>query len=314
MNPEEVIVKTNMNLKNGEKCIIITDENKLEIAERIYAEAEKITDTTIIIIPVGKVNGEEPPEDVRDSIIQSDVVIYVTTKSLTHTDTTNAAQNNGARIASMPGVTDDILNRCIAVDYDWMKSTTNKLADILDDASSIKIKTELGTDITFDIKERRAYGRNSGLLHKPGSRDNLPAGEAFIAPVEGTANGVYVVDASQAGIGKLETPIKVFVKDGFATEISGEKEAEDFKKMLYSINDKNAFNIAEVGIGTNPKAKITGLVIEDEKVLGTCHVALGKNDSFGGKINVGIHVDGVMNKPSIWIDEKLIMDKGILFL
>lgn len=314
MTPEEVIIKTNMNLKNKEKCLIVTDKNKISIAENIFNVAKTIADSEIIIIPIGKVNGEEPPTEAIEKILKSDVVIYITTKSLTHTNATNAAQKNGARIASMPGVTDDILNRCISVDYDWMKETTNKLADIMDSAKSIRITTELGTDITFDISERIAFGRNSGLLHESGARDNLPAGEAFIAPIEGTANGVYYVDASQAGIGRVDTPIKITVENGFATDISGGEEAENFKKMLDSINDKNAFNIAEVGIGTNPKAKITGLVIEDEKVFGTCHVALGKNDSFGGKINVPIHVDGVMNKPSIWIDEKLIMDKGILFL
>ena len=106
----------------------------------------------------------------------------------------------------------------------------------------------------------------------------------------------------------------MIVKDGYATNIIGNRQAKELKQTLDNINNKNAFNIAELGIGTNPKAIITGNILEDEKVLGTAHIAFGKNSSFGGKVDVPIHIDGVFNKPTIYVDKKLIIDDGKLKL
>ena len=134
----------------------------------------------------------------------------------------------------------------------------------------------------------------------------------FIAPVEGTANSIFIVDASFAGIGKLKNPIKVKVKDGFAINFNGYK-AKKLERLLDSVG-RDAKNIAEFGIGTNPKAKISGNILEDEKVAGTCHIALGNNAGFGGKVNVQLHLDGIIKKPTIWIDNKKIINNGKLLI
>src|SRR3989338_8622413 len=130
----------------------------------------------------------------------------------------------------------------------------------------------------------------------------------LLAPVEGTANGAYVVDASFAGIGKLKSPIKIYVKNGRAVKIYGEK-ADVLNELLDSAG-KDARNIAEFGIGTNEKAKITGNILEDEKVIGTCHIALGNNVGFGGKTSVQLHLDGIIKNTTIFVDENKIIDKG----
>ena len=108
---------------------------------------------------------------------------------------------------------------------------------------------------------------------------------------------------------KLKSPIKISVKNGYAYEIMGKSDA---KKLLRAIKPlgKSAFNIAEFGIGTNPKAKITGNILEDEKVIGTCHVALGNSTGLGGKIYAKCHLDGIMTKPTIYFDKKCIMHNG----
>ncbi len=135
-----------------------------------------------------------------------------------------------------------------------------------------------------------------------------------MAPQEGTSNGIFIIDKSIAGLGEVDKPVKITVKDGFATKIEGGTSATQFLKMLESVNDKNAFNIAELGIGTNDKAKIIGNVLEDEKVLGTIHIALGNNTAFGGSIKVPIHIDGVISKPTIFVDNKKIMENGKLLI
>ena len=310
-----IIVSKRIALKKTEKCLIITDENKKDIGKEIFLESFKISKKTDYIeIPVGKINGEEPPKDVSKKMLKYDVIICPTTKSLTHTNARIAASKKGARVVTLPGITKDIMRRCIDVDYGEMKKLSNKIADILDKGKLARIQTKKGTDLTINISKVKAYGRKGGDYSKKGEYGNLPEGEVFLCPNKYDTNGVYVVDASQAGVGKLKTPIKITIKNGFAVKIEGKNEAKEFSKLLKSVKDKNAYNVAEFGIGTNKKAKITGIVLEDEKVFGTCHIALGKDDSFGGHVNVPIHVDGVMNKPTITIDNKIIMKNGKLLI
>lgn len=305
--PSKTIVNDCLKVKKGEKVLIITDKNLKEIANEIYNAAKEITEAHLIEIPVGKVNGEEPPEDITKLMQEHDVLIIPTSKSLTHTNAVKNAITKGARGATLPGITKDMMLRAIDIDYNEMKENKEKLKKILDSGKEVHIKTKAGTDLRFSIKERKAKSC-TGIINK-GEVGNLPAGEVFIAPVEETANGKLIIDGSLLN-NKVETPIEITIKDGFAAEIKGEKEAEELKKALESVNNKNAFNVAELGIGINPNAIITGNVLEDEKVLGTCHIAFGKNSSFGGKIDIPIHIDCIIKDPTILIDDKEIMNKG----
>ncbi len=311
MNPAQIILKKCLGLKPGERCLILTDEKKEPIAKLIFVEASNITGSDLLIMPVAGHNGEEPPKDIADKMMQYDVIVVLSTRSISHTRARKNAVDNGARLASMPGITMDIINRAIDVDYDQMIRRTSYIADKLTEGSSVRIVTRSGTDLTLGIRGRDGKGHSSGIFDSPGSWGNLPEGEAFIAPVEGTANGVYVVDGSQAGIDKLTSPLKIVVKDGYAVQFSGD-QADDLKAVLDSVDNKDAYNVAELGIGTNDKAKVTGIILEDEKVYGTCHIALGNNFGFGGKVDVPIHVDGVMLEPDIYVDGAIIMEKGVL--
>jgi len=309
----EVVLKKCMVLEDFESCLILTDENKIKIANAFLAAADKITkNIKLIQIPVGKINGEEPPRETAEQMKDFDVIIMIVTKSLSWTKAREEATKAGARIASMPGITEDIIERCIDVPYGAMKSTTIGLAEKLSTADKIEITTEAGTNLTLSVKGMDWYGADSGIYDAPSKWGNLPSGEAFVAPVEGTANGTAVIDASMAGVGKTEHPITITIKDGFAVDIKGGSESKQLKQMLDNVKSKKAFNVAELGIGTNPKAIVTGLVLEDEKVLGTCHIAFGNNALFGGTTDVPIHVDGVIKKPTIKADGKLIMENGII--
>ncbi|MCK4237326.1 MAG: aminopeptidase, partial [Candidatus Krumholzibacteria bacterium] len=156
---------------------------------------------------------------------------------------------------------------------------------------------------------------STGLIHEPGSFGNLPSGEAYMMPVEDLSEGVFVVDGSMAGIGDLEgkTPITIKVEKGYATEISGGPEAGLLKEKLEPLG-KAAFNVAEFGVGTNDAAKIIGSILEDEKVMGTIHIALGNNMSMGGTVDVPIHLDGIVKNPTVELDSEKIMEKGKLLI
>jgi len=310
----EVVLSKCMKLMDFESCLIITDENKLKIANTFLKEAEKITKKVKLVqIPVGKVNGEEPPGHVAGQMKGYDVIIMPVTKSLAWTKARKEACDEGARIASMPGITEETMERALDIAYENLKKTNHELARKLNIAQTIEITSPSGTELKLSVKNRKWHDKDHGIYNKPGEWGNLPAGEVGVAPVEGTANGTAVIDASMGGIGKLERPIKATIKDGFAVEFKGGEEAKKLKIMLDSIKSKKAFNIAELGIGTNPKARISGIVLEDEKVLGTCHIAFGNNAALGGKVDVPIHVDGVIRKPTIKADGKTIMKDGELF-
>ncbi|NLC39119.1 MAG: aminopeptidase, partial [Clostridia bacterium] len=160
------------------------------------------------------------------------------------------------------------------------------------------------------LQGREAFA-DSGMLQAPGSFGNLPAGEAFIAPLEGTAAGTLVVDGSMAGIGLIQSPIVMKVEKGLVVEIEGGQEADRLKELVDRFGPA-ARNIAELGIGLNDQAVLSGIVLEDEKVLGTVHVALGDNSTIGGTVEVPSHLDGVLLQPSLWLDGRKILEKGNL--
>ncbi|UCF38310.1 MAG: aminopeptidase, partial [Acidobacteriota bacterium] len=231
-------------------------------------------------------------------------------KSISWTTARRNATDRGVRIATLPGITPEILLRNFPADYELIRSRVNRFADQLDQGRTVQIRTSLGTHLVFSIAGREAHGRKGGIFDKPGFWGNLPCGEAFIAPVEGTADGVYFIDGSLPGIGRLSEPVSVSVQSGYAVEFRGGQAARWLEETLTSVGSPQAFNLAEFGIGCNHQAQVTGITLEDEKAMGTCHLALGNNAFFGGTVHCGIHLDGVLTQPDVWIDDKMILRGG----
>ncbi|UCH64475.1 MAG: aminopeptidase [Ignavibacterium sp.] len=307
-------VKDCMKVKKNEKILVITDEQKREIGYSIYENAKRLGYKSLLIeMPSAKINGEEPPAEVAEMMKKFDVVFVPTAKSVTHTDARRAASKKGVRVATFPGITKEIMIRGMNADYNAISKRSIKLKRILEKGKHVKITAPAGTDIEFDIRGRTAIA-SKGLYHKKGESGNLPTGETYLAPVEGTTSGVFVVDGSFAGLGLIgNVNIKVECEKGFATKITGGKAAKKLNDMLDQVG-KGARNIAEFGIGTNDSAKLSGILLEDEKVMGTVHLALGNNITMGGTFNVPIHVDGVIKKPTVYLDGKLLMKSGKLLI
>jgi leucyl aminopeptidase (aminopeptidase T) len=267
----------------------------------------------LLKIPLLKINGAEPSVEVANEFKKFDACIFLTEKSLSHTKARRDASKKGVRLASMPGITKSVLKRSIDIDYDRLKVDSKRLASQLNKGTKVRITTKLGTDITFSINKRKAHGLSAGIYDTKGKWGNLPEGEIFIAPVEGTASGHFVVDGSIAGFGKTIHPLIFIVKKGHAVKIMNGEKPPKVEELLDKVG-KGARNIAEFGIGLNRKAKVTGIVLEDEKAYGTCHIALGNNIGFGGRIDVPLHIDCVIKKPTIYLNTRMIMKKGKLLL
>lgn len=205
-----------------------------------------------------------------------------------------------ARYASMPLFDVSMLEGAMNVDWKALSKRTREIAKVVNRAESIEIKTPNGTHISFSKKGRKAES-DTGILTKPGSFGNLPAGEVYLAPLEGTANGSLVLE--WAPTRQLKSPITLIVKDGYVVDIYGEEGYADYLRLKLSEKKENA-NIAEFGIGTNDKATRPDNILESEKILGTIHIALGDNSSFGGTVKTPFHQDFVFFRPTVTLIDK----------
>ncbi len=306
-----IAVETCLGVRPKENVLVVTDPPRLKIARALFDASRRVgAKVTLVCMPVGTKHGDEPPQVVAGAMRAADVVLAPTTYSLTHTQARLRACKAGARVATMPMITEEMMSRgAMLADYHAVKRLTMKIVGRLDKASEVEIASPAGTELRLGIEGRRAHP-DTGILHRPGDFGNLPAGEAYIAPVEGTAEGLVVVDGSMIGTLRGRTMIKV--EEGKAVRIWG-KHADKLVKMLGKAGGK-AYNLAEFGIGTNPKARLKGIVLEDEKVMGTCHIALGDNSTFGGRVRAGIHIDGIMLRPTVRFDGKVVMRDGRLLI
>ncbi|MCX7794116.1 MAG: aminopeptidase [Thermodesulfovibrionales bacterium] len=200
-----------------------------------------------------------------------------------------------SRYASMPLFEVSMLEGPMSIDWKALAKRTRSIASKLKEAEFIKITAPNGTDLLLSKKGRKVY-TDTGILTRPGSFGNLPAGEVFLAPVEGKAEGLLVIE--WAPTRQLSSPLKIRIEKGRVINIEGnEPFREELMKKLQE-NPLNA-NIAELGIGTNDGAKRPDNILESEKILGTVHIALGDNSSFGGKIRTPLHQDFVIFRPTV---------------
>lgn len=308
-----IALRDYLGLQKEETLLVISDEIEKEIGYSLFEVGKKLCKEAVYVeMKSREMNGEEPPEQIAELMKKFDVVVCPTAKSLTHTNARREAVKAGARVATMPGISKSTMIRCLSAESKKVVELTNSVKNALENCKVIRVISKNGTDLEMNIEGRKIIP-STGVLRNKGESGNLPSGEVYLAPVEGSTNGVIVFDGSMAGIGILKNPIKVTVKDGYAEKITGKTEAKKFQKMLDKVG-KEARAVAEFGIGTNYKAKIIGQILEDEKVLGTIHIAFGNNISMGGNINVPIHLDGLVKKPTVLVDDIVIMESGVLLL
>lgn len=307
------VVERCMALKPGETVLVVTDDLKFPIGVKFYEAARGAgAETVMVVMKEREISGQEPPGPVAEAMSGgAQVILIPTTRSLSHTAARRRASAGGARIASMPGITEDMMARCLRGGYEEIEPRSLKLAEMLTRAKTARITSDLGTELVLSLDGRRGVP-DTGVYSNPGDFGNLPAGEASIGPVEGSSHGVLVVDGSI--LGELaDEPVRVTIKDGMAVKIEGGETARRLKEALDAAGPL-AYSVAELGIGTNHLARLTGKVLEDEKILGTVHVAFGNNKSYGGNVDVPIHVDGVVLRPTLLLDDVVVIKKGRFLL
>jgi len=304
-----VAVRDCLGLKNHERLLVLTDPVLAHLARVLVEAARQIAREVILLeYAAREVDGEEPPPPVPVAMASVDAVVAVTSRSVTHTAARRAATAAGTRVATMPGITEDCLIRTMNADYGAIAKRTLRVTELLSAARVARITTALGTDLTLPIDGIGAIA-STGLILKPGQWGNLPSGEAYMRPEEGRSSGTLVIDGSLAGIGMLSEPVRITIENGYAIQIEGGPQAGRFAAQVERLGDA-ARNVAELGVGTNDRAIVTGNILEDEKILGTVHVAFGNNVSMGGSVDVPFHVDGIVLNPTLTLDGEVLLRDG----
>lgn len=307
-------------LKKGENVLIYADnESDYEVVEATMEAAYSIgAEVTAIIYPAPPDVGEEAekhiPKNVKNAIINSEVLVEFAKKYLLYSKTWYKAMEKGARYLCLTGMDKDMMIRCIGkVDYENMLKLGDKLIELTKKANSMKIISKSGTNVYCELDKKRPIVQETGICKGPGAY--FLGGQIWWAPIEETINGSIVFDGSiwpPSSLGILKNPIKLIIKNGKIIEILGKEEARIFSDWLKKWEDKNMYNIAHYCYGFNPGAKLSGLILEDERVFGCIEIGIGhqSDDFLGNAGHAKAHTDGIILNPSIWLDDEKIEENG----
>jgi aminopeptidase len=304
------LIRDCLDLNPSEEVLVICNPITEELGAllRINAQGEG-GEATLAVISERESHAAEPPRAVAAAMLAADIVVAPTIQSISHTEARRAATEAGVRIASMPGVTGEMLARVMGADLRLLRKRGASVGRTLGAGAEARITCERGSDLRLGLMDRTAIV-DAGALNMRGAFGNIPCGEAFIAPLEGTAEGTLVVDGSIAAIGKLAAPVELTVRGGRLTAATG-SDGSHLMDLLTE-HGVDGTNVAELGIGTNESAILTGNILEDEKILGTAHVAFGASAAIGGTVQVPVHLDCVMLRPTVEIDGAPVVQAGEL--
>jgi leucyl aminopeptidase (aminopeptidase T) len=329
------MLRVNMGLKPGETLLVVTDTprpidwqneslarleamSERAMLARLVAEVagERFPDCSVSFLPFPATgsHGAEPETAVAGRMQEANVVIGLTTYSLSHTNARQGATQAGARLASMPEFEARMFEAGgpMAADYRQIAADTQVFADLLTAAGEVVVRAPHGTDLRFSLKGRPGQV-DAGLYTRPGQWGNLPAGEAFAIPLEGSGEGQLV---APAGWYPTLTEDMIFrIEKGVVVELLGGGGVGDKFRELLNLGDddpvyKARRNLAELGIGTNPNARKPDNVLEAEKIKGTLHIAIGDNIHMGGLVEADLHDDFVQPQADLLLDGKPVIVGG----
>jgi leucyl aminopeptidase (aminopeptidase T) len=305
----ETVIRRCLAVAAGEEVLVIADETRRELGEALADEARRAGGETVLALMAPReIDGTEPPAAIAAAWPACDVYLAPTEASLSHTKARKAATDAGARGATLPHVTADLLARLMDVDFDAMAGRCRRVADVLTAGTEARLNCPLGTDLRVDLRGRDAIP-DDGDLTARGAFGNLPCGEGFIAPAGGEGQ---LVASSIASIGLCSEPAILTVAGGRIAAATG-LEGEELLLRLSAHGDDGR-NLAELGVGTNERAGLTGNILEDEKIIGSAHIAFGASAGIGGTVAVPIHLDCVILDVTLDVDGTRVVEDGKLVL
>ncbi len=310
------LVRVNGRVQPGEVVVVVTDPTMGRYADAVAAAAREAgAAVTVCMIPMRDQDGQEPPPPVARAMAEAAVIFSPVRISITHTRAMRAALEAGARVCMMTAYTDAIMTSpaLLETDFEAQADVCRRLGAAFTKGRHMRLTSPRGTDLRFRIAGRVANVLTN--IPEPGELAPVPDIEVNVVPVTGSAEGTLIFDASvpYLGIGVLEEPIVCTVRGGVIVQMTGGAQAEFLREHLESFGDPRCFNVAELGVGLNPNARLTGEMLEDEGVMGTIHIGIGTSHTLGGEIVAPMHYDLLMWEPTIAVDGRVVQrDKQVL--
>jgi leucyl aminopeptidase (aminopeptidase T) len=314
----KVVVDQCLKVQPGENVVIVTDTMqswRLVESVAMAVNLAKAEYTLICTKPRKSMYGPkeitEPPAPVAGALKKADAAFLVGTTGLVFTSAVQEALDNGTRLLSSPGMSEDNFVRCVMTDHEELWEITKRVQSFFTNGRHCKLTSPQGTDLKFEIAFH-PLGDRSGIP-KPGTFDFLPAGIASAGFKKGTANGTIVIDGSFSRIGVLREPLTLTVQNGTIVKSEGGFEVREFRNMMDMFGDPNMYNPGIITTGTNPNAKFTGVPNEDERVIGMCSIMIGDNAKTQGGDNPAVmYLVAMLTTPRLEIDGTVIVEEGRL--
>lgn len=303
------VVERCLRVRCGETVLVVSDPDSTAIGEALLAAAREAGgDAVLTILPPDPRRGSEPPAPVAAALAAADVFIAPCLPSLSHTSARKRACELGHRGATLPGVTADMLARLMSTDFDALAVRCRAVAALLSAADEAHVSCPRGTDLRLDLRARAGIS-DEGDLGAAGAFGNLPCGEGFASPAGGEGT---IATSALADVGLTDEPVLLTVRDGALAGADADAEGDAARRFLGALDAHGPLgrNLAEVGVGTNDRATVTGNILEDEKILGTIHVAFGASAGIGGTVTVPVHLDVVVFESSLRIGDTQVLDAG----
>lgn len=308
------VVQRYLGVTEGDRFLLVTDDgtDPALAAALVAAARETGCDATHAVITPRRSSGEEPPEVVAAAMAASTVTLCAVSRSLYHTEAKGRAQAGGTRgCFNAPHLPDAWTHGAMTADFEEIRAVAERVAARLRGAGEMRVTSPAGTDVTFRIDGREPKGWLTGICRNPGEVSAYPGGEVSLPPLEGTAEGTIVVERVMTDLGALAEPIAWTMREGLAVAIEGGDEAARLRALVDGV--PGADNLAELGIGLNPAARIGPHITEAKKRLGTAHFALGDNaGGYGGVVECPLHLDGLVLDPTIVVDGRTLVRDGVL--
>jgi len=316
----KVILENCANVKKGEKVLIIADFETASSAQLLAGVAYTMgAEVDLCVMIPRELDGQEPTASIAAAMKKAEVILMPVSKSLSHTTAVREALAQGARVLSLTASSEELIaSEAYRADFQEQRPMVEKVAHLFTEANEVTITNPAGTNLTVSARGRKGNA-HACIVDRSGQFSAAPNIEANFSPVEGTAEGIFVADASvpYLGIGLLTSPIIFTIEKGKVIKTEGGFKADKIRTIWEGQNDPNVYNLAQVAVGMNPeiKAAIGRLGCNyDEGAYGTAHIGIGTSSNIGGTIKASTHFDAVMNKPTIKLDGKIFLKDGKFML
>lgn len=315
-------------LKPGEQALVLMDTRSQEyrgaaaFAQALLAAINaRGGEPTLMLYAPRTTQVEDPPKTVVDAMQAADVIFPLGYLPLTETEAMQSALANGARAlvfggSSRYGKDDDMLYRLAPMSAEELDRAGGLAAAIgrtFKEGKRVHLTSARGTDLWLTVGDLDVIMMD-GRCTQPGMLQFYVPGLVNAGVTPGTTSGTLIFDTSLSPLGGLSEPVKLTIEDGFFKSVEGGRDADTWRRIADGYGDRWVYNVSEFGLGANKRAKLSGVVGEEEAAYGVAHVGFGTDIAFGGDIRSKWHVDGCLTAATLEVGGQVICKDGEILL